>query len=134
MSFATAVCWGSFLFVTGTIDPQFTNWLGFSLFYFSLFLSILGTSAILGFIIRFVGLKHELAFRSVKAAFRQSFLFSFLIVSVLFLLSKNLLNWLNLILLIIALTILEFFMISYSQNNLRKINSADLNNFENELK
>jgi hypothetical protein len=111
MGIATFISWFTFIVVLYTIDPFITNWIGFSFFYSSLFLSVMGTASILGFLIRFIGLKKELVFRSVKAAFRQSFLFSFFIVVCLFLLSFNLLTWLNVILLIIGLSVFEYFLI-----------------------
>jgi hypothetical protein len=109
------MCWAVFFFVLGTVNPEITNWVGFMLFYLSLFLSLVGTSAIIGFLVRFVGLKKTLAFRSVAEAFRQSFLFSFLAVASLFLLSKNLFSWFNLVFLVIGLSVLEFFLISYKK-------------------
>ena len=103
MLITTLICWLAFWFVLWTVNPEVTNWLGFLLFYSSLFLSIVGTAAIIGFIIRFVGLKHELAFRSVRDAFRQSFLMSFLVIAILFLLAKNLFSWLNVFFLVVGL-------------------------------
>lgn len=131
MLITTLICWLAFSFVLWTVNPEATNWLGFLLFYLSLFLSIVGTSAIIGFIIRFVGLKHELAFRSVRDAFRQSFLLAFLLVAVLFLLAKNLFSWLNVFFLVIGLSILEFFLISYQRPYLsdNKINENPKENF-----
>lgn len=117
---ATAICWVIFLFIIFTVNPQITNWLGFLLFYLSLFLALTGTAAVIGFSIRFIALKRELAFRAVIIAFRQSFLFAFLIVAVMFLFSKNLLTWFNLILLVIGLTLLEYFLISYKQKNIKR--------------
>ncbi len=116
MIITTLICWVAFGFVLWTVNPEITNWIGFLLFYLSLFLALVGLSAIIGFLIRFVGLKRELAFHSVKEAFRQSFLFALLIVAVLFLLSKDLFTWLNLGLLIVGLSVLEFFLISYGKS------------------
>ena len=116
MSALTAVCWGIFLFVAGLVDPTTTNWLGFLLFYLALFVSLSGTIALIGFIVRFVALKKELVFNLVKVAFRQSFLFSLFIVLLLILKSQYLLNWLNLFLLVIIFAILELFLISYKKN------------------
>ncbi len=116
MSVLTAICWGIFIFVAGLINPEATNWLGYSLFYSSLFLSLSGTTALMGFIFRFVALKKELAFNLVKVAFRQSFLFSLFIVFLLILKSQHLFNWLNLFLLIIIFAILELFLISYKKS------------------
>lgn len=111
----TLLCWLSWVYILWSINPDTTNWIGFTLFYISLSLSLIGTAALIGFLIRFIGLKQTLAWRSAKEAFRQSFLFSSLIVISLFLQSRNLFSWLNLLLLIIGLTILEFFLISYKK-------------------
>ena len=108
----TLLCWSAWAIVLFTIDPSLTNWIGLTLFYSSLFLSIIGSAAIIGFLLRFVILKQKLAWQIVKEAFRQSFLFAFLIVISLILLSHNLFTWLNLFFLIAGLTILEFFMLS----------------------
>jgi len=116
MIVATSLCWLAFSLVIRIVNPETTNWLGFLLFYLSLFLSLVGTTAIIGFIVRFIGLKHELVLYSVRAAFRQSFLFAFFIAAVLFLLEHNLFSWLNVLLLIIGLSVLEFFMLSYGKN------------------
>jgi len=113
MSVLTAVCWGIFFFVADLVDPTATNWLGFILFYLSLFASLSGTIALIGFLFRFVIIKKELAFNSVKVAFRQSFLFSLFIILLLILKAAALFNWLNLLLLIIIFSILELFLISY---------------------
>ncbi len=116
MSVLTLVCWGIFAFVVGLVDPTATNWLGFVLFYLALSLALSGLAAIVGFLIRFVALRKELAFNSVKLAFRQSFLFSLFIIFLLFLKSQNLFTWLNLSLLVIIFAILELFSISYKKS------------------
>lgn len=116
MSVLTAVCWGIFLFVANLIDPTATNWLGFMLFYFSLFIALSGVAALFGFLFRFVALKKELAFNLVKIAFRQSFLFALFLTIALFLKANHLFNGLNLFLLILGFSILELFLISYNHN------------------
>ncbi len=114
MIFATLISWALLVMIVNLVDPGVTNWIGFFLFYFSLFLSLLGTSALIGFFIRII-MKKELVFKLVKDAFRQSFLFSFLILACLFLLSRELFTWLNVSFLILGLSILEFFLLSYEQ-------------------
>lgn len=116
MAITTLICWITFGIVVWMINPESTNWIGFLLFYLSLFLSLVGTTAIAGFITRFIALKRELVFNSVKEAFRQSFLFSFLIISSLLLLSQNLFTWTNLILLVGGLSVLEFFMLGNNRH------------------
>jgi hypothetical protein len=116
MGIMTFLCVLSCVYILFTVNPEATNWIGFSLFYVSLSLSLIGISALLGFLFRFIILKKELAFRLVKDAFRQSFLFSALIVISLFLLSKGMFSWLNLLLLVVGLTVMEFFWLSYEKS------------------
>ncbi len=112
MSVLTAICWGVFIFIAGTINPFSTNWLGLFLFYISLGVALIGTSSILGLVVRFFFAKDEAVFNSVKNSFRQSFLLSLFIISLLILKAANYFSWLNLILLIIIFTILEIFLSS----------------------
>jgi hypothetical protein len=121
MIITTLVCWGVFAGVVITIDPTTTNLPGFIMFYASLFLSLLGTSAIIGFIFRFWLLKQQLAFRAVSEAFRQSFLFVILILASLFLLSQHLFTWINITFLIVAVALLELFLISYSRSRILRV-------------
>lgn len=100
-----------------TVDPWATNWLGFGLFYAALFLTVMGVFSILGFVIRFVALRQELVEHSVIISFRQAFLAAFLVNAVLVLLSRGLFSWLNVLLLIIGFSILEFFLISFSADH-----------------
>ena len=113
MGTMTALLWGAFLLVVNAINPENAGILGFTLFYATLFLALAGLAALIGFYLRFKILKERLVFNLVKIAFRQSFLFAFLIVASLLLLSQKLLSWTNLILLIIILGLAEFIMIGY---------------------
>lgn len=102
----TILCWAMFLLVIFSIPPE-NGYISLIFFYLSLFLALLGTIAIIGLGIRMWILKKEIVFKEVKNSFRQSLLLSVLIISVLFLESKNSLAWWNLLLLVIALTVLE---------------------------
>lgn len=116
MGALTLVCWGIFFFVAGLIDPTATNWLGFVLFYLTLFLSLSGTAALAGFLIRYLAKRQEMTFNLVKLSFRQSFIFALFLIFLLFLKSKGLFNWLNLLLLVVVFSILELFLISYKKS------------------
>ncbi len=94
------------------VNPFNTNWLGLTLFYCSLIITIMGLAAIIGFVFRFVVLHKKLATSAVIISFRQAFLIAFLIALILYLLSHQLFSWFNMILLIIGFTTLEFFLIS----------------------
>jgi hypothetical protein len=112
---ATAICWTVFLFVSSLINPGLTSWIGFLVFYLSLFLALSGTACLVGFLVRFVALKRELAFYAVRTAFRQSFMFALFIIAILVLLSQQLFSWVNLGLLIAVFAIAEMFMV-HSRN------------------
>jgi len=112
MSVLTILGWGIFVFVARLVDPTATNLIGFFLFYLSLFVALTGTIALIGFVVRSLAKKDDLAFNLVKMAFRQSFLFALFIVTLLILKSQDLFNWLNLILLVIIFSVLELFIIS----------------------
>lgn len=116
MSVATFLCWAAWAVTFLTVNPETTNNVGFGLFYSSLGLALIGTGAIIGFIIRFVFLRHNLVLRQVLDAFRQSFLFSLLIIVSLILLSHKLFSWVNLFFLMAGLTILEYFLVSYRRS------------------
>ncbi|HMB65786.1 MAG TPA: hypothetical protein VKO42_02820 [Patescibacteria group bacterium] len=120
MMFCDLVLWGVFGYIMTIVDPFATNWLGLALFYVSLFVALSGAFAVLGFVIRFVGLKKELAFHSVKTAFRQSFLFAFLIVAMLLLQAHDLFSWTNALFLAVALTLLEFFLLAQNRARFSK--------------
>jgi hypothetical protein len=115
MLIVTVTCWFIWIFIVLTVNPEITNWIGFSLFYFSLFLAIAGTASIVGFVFRFIIFREELIYRLVKIAWRQSFLFSLLIMVSLMLLAHNLFSWLNMLLLVIGLSTLEFFLLSWQK-------------------
>ncbi len=112
MTGASLLSWAIFIFVLNFTSPETTSWIIFALFYFSLFLSLSGIFTLLGFIIRQKMFHKSLAFYSVKASFRQSFLFSFLLIAILFMLAQNIFSWLNISLLIIILAIIEYILIN----------------------
>lgn len=112
MFLATLICWLSFGVVVYFVDPTLTNWFGFLIFYLSLFLSLVGSLSLLGFIVRFIVNKNEFAFKQVITAFRQSILFAFLVSAALFLQSYRLVSWWNFLILIILLTVIEFLFIA----------------------
>lgn len=117
LSFSSVVLltWIIFIFLITTINPETSNWLSFALFYFSLFLAIGGTINVFGLLIRRRLLKNMLNFHLAKDSFRQSFLFSFLLVSILFMLAENLFSWLNILIIIIILSIIEYILINDSK-------------------
>ena len=74
------------------VNPFTTNWLGFTLFYATIFLALLATAAVVGFAVRFLRHRDQPAFQLVRESFRQSFFFAFLVAAAFFLLSKRMLS------------------------------------------
>lgn len=117
MSLATLIAWLAFALVLFLVDPASAEIAGLIIFYVSLFLAILGTISVLGFFLRVKLHKGEVILpREVAGAFRQGFFLSFLFVSALYLQSKDMLVWWNIVLLVGAVTILEFLFISYRRS------------------
>ena len=106
------IAWLLWLFILFRVDPFAANWLGRSLFYLALFVAVFSTMSLIGFIGRFSLVHQKLAHQAVVAAFRQAGLLAFGVVVTLWLLSQQLFNWFNLLILVGGLAMLEFFMLS----------------------
>lgn len=112
MAIGTAISWGAFWLVLMYLDPNTTGDLGLVFFYLSLFLSVTGTLTIVGFAWRYVRHREEVLFRHVSISFRQGAILGLMVVAALFLETRGLLTWWNMGLLIIGLTLLEYFWLS----------------------
>ncbi len=112
MGMASLVCWLAFLLVIFYMNPITTGPLAVVFFYASLFLSLVGSFAIIGFALRRKFLQGELIFRQVAVTFRQAFLFGLLVVASLWMQKFKMLTWYNSVLLILAVAVLEFFFLS----------------------
>lgn len=111
-SAAMIISWLLWLWILFRVDPFAANWLGRGLFYLTMFTAIFSSFSLFGFIGRFSLIRQKLAHRAVVAAFRQSALIAFGVVITLWLLSRQLFNWFNLIILAGGLAMLEFFILS----------------------
>jgi len=117
MILATLFCWAAFLIVIYSINPLQTVFLGFVLFYISLFFAVTGLASIVGFLARYFFNKNQFISQQVKISFRQAVWFGILIVVSLFLQSQGLIAWWNLLILLIILISLE--MMFLKQNETR---------------
>lgn len=113
MTIATIIFWLALGLIVVNTDPTTAAPTELGLFYTVLVFAVTGTGAILGFLVRFLALKQEMLTHSVVIAFRQALLGAVLVVGVLFLFSQQLFSWLNLGLLLLSLSALEFFLLSY---------------------
>ena len=112
MILGTVLCWAAWALVLIYLDPTSAGWLGFGFFYGSLYLALLGTFSLIGMWLRLYLIKYDAVFRQISIAFRQAFFFSFLVIASLFLQSKGIFTWWNMLLLVAALTLIEFAIIA----------------------
>lgn len=115
MTVGAVFCWTIWVSVLYLIDPTAAGFLGFAFFYLSLFLALAGSLSVLGLLLRMKFGKEGAVFKTVMTSFRQATLLSLLVIGSLILKSQGVLTWWNTIFLILALTILEFFFMSYKK-------------------
>lgn len=117
MGLATIIAWVGFFIIIFNFDPQEANWVIFALFYFTIFLAVLGTIALLGFWIRvWLSQKRSLLRSLVKESFRQAFIVSLVVVLALILQAVRILTWWNMSLLVLAAATLEFLILLFKHN------------------
>lgn len=125
MFFITLICVGGWVLVLYTIPPDSPWWLGLTLFYFSLFWAVVTTLATIGLLIRLVFIKRnddhvvvaDEEVGQVKVALRQGVWLGLLVIICLMLQHIKLLTWWNGLILVVALTILEFFFVAYKSED-----------------
>ncbi|MDD4995465.1 MAG: hypothetical protein PHW53_03325 [Patescibacteria group bacterium] len=113
MLLATIICWSAFLIIIFKTNPYETGALGFIFFYASLFLSLIGTLTVAGIFVRMIILKRDdFISRRVAASFRQGAFLAAVAVAGLYLMSRGLLTWWNVLFFVAGVSLLEFFFIS----------------------
>jgi len=113
MTGGTAIAWIAVALIVTNVDPFRAPMAVFVVFYASLFLALTGAFSVIGFILRIALLRQQLVVsRHVAISFRQSLLLAALLSAALYLNSRQLLTWWNALILLAAMTVLEFFFIS----------------------
>ena len=98
-------------------DPNQADWLIFSLFYASLLLFLSGPFFFAGNFFRLKFLRKQLIQNRLSNAWRQALFFAALIIGWAILKTRGLANIWTILLLILVLTALEFFFVSYQKQN-----------------
>lgn len=128
MTVGTFVCYATLGFIVFTIDPANAGFIGFLFFYVSLFLAILGTFSVLGFIARaHLARDDEAVFRQVRRTFRQGAIIASFFILLLLLRASGYLNSWNAALLVGLFLILESVIFTN-----RKYSNRDLKRFTGE--
>lgn len=113
--FGTALCWVAWSLVLFNIDPENSGFVGLASFYLSLFLALVGTFALLGFVARRALTDDPVAFRHIGVSMRQGLLFALVVVGALLLRGTRLYTWWSVVLLLAGFTLLEFFFLTREQ-------------------
>lgn len=117
LGLATGLSWLAWLAVLFFMNPAESGLIALTLFYSSLSFSLIGTFLFIGYLVRGLSNDTEMPYKHVKAASRQSFLFTVLIVLSLLMQSYRLLTWWNLLILVALIGFVELFFISYKKYN-----------------
>ncbi len=115
MGIATASLWLGWWWTVISIDPFTTNFLGFLLFYLTLFLALMGSFTLLGVYLRKMRMPDALLFHLVTLSSRQGVLLSLFLLLLLILQSQRWLRLWNLILFLVIAFIVEFVFVYKTQ-------------------
>jgi hypothetical protein len=111
MTFVSLCAWIGWIVVIHTVDPFLTGFIGLVLFYLTLWVATLSSLTLFGTVIRVWLDKNDVVYRQVTRSLRQAILLSGLLLVVLFLLSKGLLVWWVIVLLIGIVSFIELIFI-----------------------
>lgn len=118
MGIGSVIGWGTWVLVLFSINPFEAGTFGFVVFYSGLALALIGTLSLAGFVLRLWVLHNEeIVLRQVTTAFRQACLLSVLLVGSLFLESRELLAWWNVLIFVGFLSLIELFALSLKRRN-----------------
>ncbi|MBI5370216.1 hypothetical protein HZA85_03450 [Candidatus Uhrbacteria bacterium] len=117
MALATCAAWIGWVFVVHSVDPTHAGLLGFLLFYLTLLVAVLGSTVFFGALIRVWMKPQEIPYRQTVRALRQGVLLTFLFLSVLILISFELLRWWTGGLLILLCALIELLFLTKHGRN-----------------
>jgi hypothetical protein len=105
----TVLCSASWVMTILYVDPSEAKIFGALLFYMSLALGITGLASLIGFYLRILFSQNEVIFAHVTPSFRQGALISLCILILLVLQSFRLLTWWDILLVVLIVSLTEFF-------------------------
>lgn len=106
---STALCIVAWVITLQYINPEQAGILGLILFYASFFVSIIGIAALMGLYIRILFSRNEILFAHITPSFRQGVLVAACATILLFLQGTKLLTWWDALLVVLIISLTEFF-------------------------
>lgn len=110
MSLATAVAWFCLGAVLFSFEPVKNGLIIRILFYGSLFIGVSGILTLIGFLLRRIRQKEEIAFYQMSISFRQGLLLAIILVGSLLLQSQGLLHWWSVVILLGVVGLAEYLL------------------------
>ena len=107
---AAIVSWTSWLLVVHKLSPFESTWLALALFFVSLLFALMCTLTLIGFFVRQRLNNNEIYYHHINTSLRQGILLSILINTCLFLQIFGLLSWWSGFLLVLIVTLVEFYI------------------------
>lgn len=112
MTLGTAAAWIAWAVVLHGIDPSRSGLLGFLLFYVTLAMSVFGSIALLGMLVRLWHSEPGMPSRIAMRSFRQGLLLTGVGIASLLLFSQGLFRWWAMLLIVIIATFIELAFLS----------------------
>lgn len=109
---STCLFWAAFLLIFFNTNPQEGGSLIIFFFFASLFFALWGSFTLIDFYLRVFISKNEIYYANINIALREGFLFALAVLLLLGLKIAEILNFLNLFLLILAIISLEFYFLA----------------------
>lgn len=117
MTLGTLLCWVAWFFVLTNLSPGEAGLLGLVFFYASLFLALVGTISVIGFLIqRARNNNDDVVFRHVRQTFRHSVLSSCFLIIALMLKAQDMLSGWTALVLIVVFFITESILANRKQS------------------
>lgn len=107
---AALVSWLAFYMVLEALDPFQSTGLALAMFFISLFFALTSTFTICGFYLRMWVNKNEIYYNHINISLRQGILLSFIALGCLLFQLLGVLTWWSGLLLIGAITLVEFYI------------------------
>jgi hypothetical protein len=112
MALGTLLAWTAWLLVLFNINPDEAGLMGMSIFYVTLFMSLVGTLTLLGVLYRvMVRRRHDLVSREVRVSFRHGIFLSIIAVASLAIAAQGLFKWWSGLGLLAVTCIVEYFFL-----------------------
>lgn len=112
ITFAAIISWMAFYLVITKLDPFMSSGLALALFFISLFFALTSTFTIAGFYLRVWFNKNEIYYDHINVSLRQGILLTLIALGSLMFQLLGVLTWWSGLLLIGAITMVEFYLVA----------------------